>query len=904
MTIKQKLITSFLVITCIPIVLIAYLSFSDSKDALQSARIAGLKSVADLKTAALEDFFANLKEDVSIAQDYYNIKTNLPIVAKYASDRTHPEFLAAKKMLDDQLKIWLKSKASVVDVMLVNPEGRVVYAINAAHQAADLDNPLPDPYGEAFENGRKGLYVTNVFRNPVQGDNLAMMIAAPIRGFDDRLIGVIALEIDMVTLFDLIQDTTGMGETGETVIGRRMDNAVVIINPLRHDADAALKRRVTIGSKQAVPIQKAALGETGHSLSIDYRGEETIAYWRYIPSLDWGMVAKIDSKEAFGSITRLRYRMVIIGVVLFILTGIAALIVAQTMARPLQILQRATIEVGSGNLDFKVGLDTADEIGQLSNAFDRMTHRLKETDVRLQKEIAERKRTEEKLQILHNRNEAILGSVPDIIMEVDQNRHYTWANKAGLKFFGEDVLGKAASDYFIGEQDTYQRVQQVFDGDDHVLYVESLQQRCDGEERLLAWWCRSLLDDESNVIGALSTARDITESKSVERKNAELQSQLLQTQKMQAIGTLAGGIAHDFNNILAGVYGFAELAQRQVPKDSPAMDSLNEIVGGVDRAKNLTQQILTFSRKSKQNKVSVDLRSIVRDTLKFLRPTLPSTIDVREKIHVESGWVLADPTQMQQVLMNLGTNAATAMREQGGILEMILDEIRVEENASICLSNGLPPGQYIKLTVRDTGTGISSDHMNRIFDPFFTTKEVGEGTGLGLSIVHAIVADHNGKITVESSPGEWTSFAMVLPRIESSESALEPVPVVSRKGRELVLLVDDEETITRVFRLLLERLGYGVVATNSSLDALEIFRSRPEDFDLLITDQTMPGLTGDELIREVLAIRADMPTIICTGFSDKIDEASALALGVHRYLLKPVSINMLGETIRSIFDYA
>jgi|TARA_B100000315_G_scaffold259975_1_gene318458 PAS domain S-box-containing protein len=404
-----------------------------------------------------------------------------------------------------------------------------------------------------------------------------------------------------------------------------------------------------------------------------------------------------------------------------------------------------------------------------------------------------------------------------------------------------------------------------------------------------------VLNDEGEVSCAVGIAQDITEAKAAEREKEELQARLLQTQKMDAIATLAGGIAHDLNHILSGVYSFAELAQRQVPEGSAVLDSLKEIVHGAERAKDLTRQILTFRRKREHGRVQVDLRSTIGEVLRFLRPTLPSTIEVRAEIKARAAWILADPNQMQQVLINLGTNAAAAMREKGGVLELILDEVAVEGESATS-------GRCIKLSVRDSGSGISAAALDHIFKPFYTTKEAGEGTGLGLSIVHSIVTDHGGTISVDSSPDEWTAFTILLPKIEGPETGQRAVSETCRRGAERILYVDDERLITRANKKLLEELGYHVEATNSSLHALEIFRSQSDEFDVLITDQTMPGLTGDELVREVLTIRRDIPVILCTGFSDKIDGIRARSMGIHTFLTEPVSMVRLTEAIGSIFD--
>lgn len=396
--------------------------------------------------------------------------------------------------------------------------------------------------------------------------------------------------------------------------------------------------------------------------------------------------------------------------------------------------------------------------------------------------------------------------------------------------------------------------------------------------------------------------REIEERTRVEGQKDRLEKQLLQAQKLEAIGTFAGGIVHDFNNILAGILAFGELARRQVQNGTSPSDSIDEIVTATNRAADLVRQILTFSHNNSSHKVQVEFQTIIREVLSFLRPVLGTTIDVECRIQTEDDRIIVDPIQIHQVLVNLCTNAATAMQGQGGTLLLVLDQIEIESNP-IYVQYGIRSGSYIKLNVRDTGCGISPDILDRIFEPFFTTNELGKGTGMGLAVVHTIIQEHGGFITVDSSPGEWTNFTILLPRSQLETSTEKEASFMNvSHGTEKILFVDDEEVITRANKELLERIGYSVVTSNSSKEALEIFRSQPDEFDIVVTDQIMPHFTGDELYREIRDIRPDIPVVLCSGFSEKIDEASVLKSGFSRYLLKPVSINTLGDTIREVLD--
>jgi len=379
-----------------------------------------------------------------------------------------------------------------------------------------------------------------------------------------------------------------------------------------------------------------------------------------------------------------------------------------------------------------------------------------------------------------------------------------------------------------------------------------------------------------------------------------METQLNQAQKMEAIGTLAGGIAHDFNNILSSIMGYTEIAlYDEIPEESPAHYSMNQVLKASHRAKDLVKQILAFSRQGSDETKPIKLNSIVTEGLKLLRASLPSNIEIRQNIRTASGLVMADPTQMHQVLMNLCTNAYHAMREKGGELNVELFDVNLN-SLDETLNIGLKPGKYVKLTISDTGHGMNQGVLERVFDPYFTTKPKEEGTGLGLSLVHGIVESFGSKTTVESAPGKGATFTIFLPRIESEDKPeiKDPGPVPT--GIERILFVDDETLIVEITEKMLQRLGYDVTSKTSSIEALEVFMTKPEAFDLVITDLTMPKMTGDVLAEEILQIRPDIPVILCTGFSERITEDMIKELGIRKYIMKPILRNEIAQTIRDV----
>jgi len=370
---------------------------------------------------------------------------------------------------------------------------------------------------------------------------------------------------------------------------------------------------------------------------------------------------------------------------------------------------------------------------------------------------------------------------------------------------------------------------------------------------------------------------------------------------MEVIGTLAGGIAHDFNNILY-VIGNAELAEEDVPEGSLARANLEEAFKAIIRAKDLVQQILTFSRQVEPEGKPLQIHPIVKEALKLLRSSLPTTIEIRQNINTESGAVLADQVQIYQLIMNLCTNAYHSMRDNGGVLEVSLGEVDLDSGA-VAHRPDLTSGPYLKLTVSDTGHGMDSVVMERIFEPYFTTKEPGKGTWMGLSVVHGIVTSHGGYIPVDSELGKGTTLDVYLPRMDTPATAPETVSSEpAPRGDERILLVDDEEQVVNMVRQMLERLGYHVTARTSSVEVLEASRAQPEKFDLVITDQTMPNMTGAELTKKLIDIRADVPIILCTGFSEVISEEKAKEIGISEYVMKPVVQSEIGKTIRKMLD--
>lgn len=393
---------------------------------------------------------------------------------------------------------------------------------------------------------------------------------------------------------------------------------------------------------------------------------------------------------------------------------------------------------------------------------------------------------------------------------------------------------------------------------------------------------------------AFGIAKDVTD----ERRT---QKQLQQAQKMESIGTLAGGIAHDFNNILGPILGYAEMVQEDSPVGSSMRKDIGQVIKASLRAKDLVKQILAFSRLVEDQKIPLKPAVIVKEAITLLRSSLPTTITIKQDIDTEAGMVLADPTQIHQIVMNLATNAFHAMEVKGGILTISLQK-KILSQEDYAKEPDLQPGTFMQLLIKDTGEGILPEIREKIFDPFFTTKEVGQGTGLGLSMVYSIVKGCHGAIACDSRVGEGTEFRILLPVLEGhAEEEAESTALIPH-GKEHILFIDDEEVLAELGQVMLERLGYHVTTRGNSLDALTTFQNQPDTFDLIITDQTMPGMTGDDLARRILQIRPQMPIILCTGYSSQINEDKAKASGIKGFAYKPLAKKDIAELIRKVLD--
>lgn len=475
-----------------------------------------------------------------------------------------------------------------------------------------------------------------------------------------------------------------------------------------------------------------------------------------------------------------------------------------------------------------------------------------------------------------------------------ENGRYLEVNDAFVHITGykkEEAIGATSIEMGLISDTERQRIVNELETTGRVHNLELELRKADGSKFICQYSGEVIeVEGESKL---LSIASDVTDQKRMEKH-------LRDVQKMESIGNLAGGIAHDFNNILFPIMGMSELLIEDLPANSPERENAEEILKAGKRGSDLVKQILAFSRQAEHKIIPMRIQSVLKEAIKLLRSTIPSNIQIEQNISIDVGLIMADPTQIHQVSMNLITNAYHAVENTNNAkISVDLEKIWLNTN------DVLDPGQYALLTISDNGCGIAPGIIDRIFEPYFTTKEQGKGTGLGLAMVHGIIKDHKGDIKVSSELGNGTAFKVYFPLLDHTERTNVQKDITTEKGgTEKILLVDDEESIARLEKQMLERLGYAVTACFSSLDALNIFQADPSAYNLVITDMTMPNMTGDQLAEKLISLRHDLPVLVCTGYSEKMNEQKSKAIGVKGLLMKPVVKSEMAQMVRKVLDEA
>ncbi|TAN45626.1 MAG: response regulator [Nitrospirae bacterium] len=655
--------------------------------------------------------------------------------------------------------------------------------------------------------------------------------------------------------------------------------------------------------KLIYPLQSSLKPDIGNKPDI-YTIEKQIVYFetklgRLTLTVDYGQRLNVIRSEH----NELAFTLLLSTGVFFVCIWF---VLERVVSRPIKVIANASKRLADGDFDAPLLKTGQDEIGTLADSFCDMRDAIRGYQTELTR----------KNESLKEEHEFLLSTIeslshPFYVIDASSYR-IVLANKAA---YSGPVIPENLTCYYM----THGRSGPC-SGEDHPCCIAEIRKTKKpavlehthlsdkGVKNIFEIYAYPILDEKGAVSRVIEYCIDVTEKRKADEEKEQMAAQLLHLQKLEAIGTLAGGIAHDFNNILMGMMGYCDMARYSVPEGSEIVEMLDNVLKAGKRAKYLVQQILSFSRQTEQMKTPLKIQDSIEEALKLLRASIPTTIEFRKNIDTHCEPVLADPTQMHQIIMNLCTNAYHAMRKTGGVLGVALKKVDIERDGH---TTGmiLSPGEYLKLEVSDTGHGIEHAVLDRIFEPFFTTKEIGEGTGMGLAVVHGIVKSHGGHITVYSEPGIGTTFNVYLPVLKQAVSAREEDPRNIRPsfeslpgGNERILLVDDEEEIALMGRQILEKLGYSVSSFTKPLDALEALHAKPDSFDLVITDMTMPLMTGLEFAHKILALRKDMPIILCTGFSELINGDRAKVIGIREYVMKPILISEIAATVRRVLD--
>ncbi len=859
-----------------------------------------LHSLADERATEIEaymdDRISNLSEasrsiEMSIAirklDQAYRQGTHSPIYQDMDDD-FRPMF---ESMIDHE---------AFYDAFLINLAGDIVFTVkHESDFATNLDS------GPHSNTGLAHLWhdVTTLLSPDMSqfayyqpSQEAALFIAAPII-YNGRLLGVLAFQLDTEAFYRVAGDLGGLGNSGEIVLGVSQGADILITAPTRHQPDAAFNLKIPRHSALAKPIREATLGRTGHGMFDDLRGIPVLAAWEYLPSLHWGIVAKIDRSEALAGLDAISARLLasIAVVLLLALAGVAWR--TRQITRPLTRLTEVTANIASGKrFDIDAPVDApVTEINQLSVALNRMSAEILDYQDKLENKV--RARTAEL-----SRLQTAIEQTRDIVMITDRDAIIEYVNPAFEKTAGysaEEAIGHRANLVKSGkmQQSFYEKMwDTILAG--KVWQADFINRNKAGDLYDVEQVISPIKNDDGNITGFVSVQRDITDEK-------QQQVRLEHTQRLESLGVLAGGIAHDFNNLLTAILGNAGLARRHTPDDSPIAANLQHIEEASERAADLCKQMLAYSGKGKFVVTPINLSELITDITKLLSVSISKNVSLRTDLDPALPAIVADKAQMQQVIMNLIINASEAIGEGSGNIVIHTGVMDVDNPylQTTHIDDPLPPGSYVFIEISDDGCGMDKQTQKKLFDPFFTTKFTGRG--LGMSAILGIVRGHNGAIKVYSEPGKGTTFKVLFPvakDVEVQEVYATPDTHQAWVGHGLILVVDDEKSLRETASLMLENIGFQVITACDGVEAVEIFSRSHSEIDVVLLDMTMPKMDGKTAFREMRRIDPDVRVILSSGYNEQDATSHFAGKGLAGFIQKPYHLATLRQQFQKILS--
>ncbi len=871
------------------------------KQQQQQQTLLALHDLADERAAAIEAYMDDKMRQLSESSQSSEIDR-----AMLKLGQAYPEGIQSavyQAMADDFRPMFesILEHEDFYDAFLINLTGDIIFTVK--HESDFATNLATGPYrktglAHVWRDAATLLSPDRsrfAYYQPSQ--EAGLFIAAPII-YGGQLLGVLAVQLDTEAFYRVAGDLGGLGDTGEMILGVNHGEDVLITAPTRHQPDAAFKLKIPRNSALAQPIREATRGQTGQGMFDDLRGVPVLAAWEYLPSLSWGLVAKIDRSEALAGLDTISAKLLAsIAAVLLLALFIVAWR-ARQIIRPLTRLTRVTANIASGNrFDIDAPVDApVTEINQLSVALNRMSAEILGYQDELENKVKSRTAELSRLQ-------TAIEQSHDIVMITDRDAIIEYVNPAFEKISGytaKEAIGNSANLVKSGKMKLsfYETMW------DTILAGKTWQADFTNRNRAgdlyeVEQAISPIKNEEGNVTGFVSVQRDITEEK-------HQQERLEHTQRLESLGVLAGGIAHDFNNLLTAILGNAGLARRRVGDASPIAENLHHIEEASERAADLCRQMLAYSGKGKFVVLPINLSDLVGEIIKLLHISISKNVSLRTDLDVSLPPIEADKAQMQQVIMNLVINASEAIDQDDGniVIHTGIMDADISYLKTTHIDDPLPAGRYVFLEISDDGCGMDKTTRKKLFDPFFTTKFTGRG--LGMSAILGIVRGHHGAIKVYSEPGKGTTFKLLFPI--ASETA-QPDNTLSHTvsqqpwmGHGLILVVDDEEGLRQTARLMLEDIGFEVCTASDGIEAVEVFERLHNKIQAVLLDMTMPRMDGKTAFREMRRIDANAKVILSSGYNEQEATSHFAGKGLAGFIQKPYHLTTLRQKFQEIFS--